>query len=463
MRFDCLSIFPEYFSVLHLSLMGKAAESGIVSFHVHDVRSVAQDRHRTVDDTPYGGGAGMVMRADIWGKIIDPLLEETVETQVAPQMSSGESEQRDVRRILAIPTPSGVPLTQEIVRDLARADHIIIACGRYEGIDSRVAVHYEERGVEVREFSIGDYVLNGGEVAALVLMESVCRLLDGFMGNPHSLDEESYEGGLLEYPVYTKPRMWRDLEVPEVLLSGNHARIEQWREGESIDKTAARRPDLLTRVDPFSLRTATKERLVERGYAVRRQGEVHAVRLRVAECTDAGKLSELAARTFPLACPENLPKSAIDAFIEAELSPDSFRTMLEDPAHHRILLAQVGQELVGYTLCILAGRWDNPKGLGRSGVIDPCAAYMSKCYVDQQWQGSGVAGALLEAAVKDLLALPKEVRPPQLVLGTNEANKRAQHFYKRHGFRKGGKRRFIVGGVENRDVVLVRDLTLLET
>lgn len=201
MRFDLISIFPDYFAPLRLSLMGKAEDAGLVQLHAHDLRDWATGKHRSVDDTPYGGGAGMVMRADVWARALDDVLSVPLAARGA------EDAPASPRRVVAIPTPSGTPLTQPRVEDLARADQIIVACGRYEGIDARVAEHYHGVGVEVVEFSIGDYVLNGGEVAAMVLTEAVARLLDGFMGNPDSLVEESHSGaGLLEYPVFTKDR-----------------------------------------------------------------------------------------------------------------------------------------------------------------------------------------------------------------------------------------------------------------
>lgn len=222
---DVLTIFPEYLAPLDLSLVGKAREKGLVSLDVHNLRDWTTDRHRTVDDTPYGGGAGMVMRPDVWGKALDDF--HTPDSHVL------------------IPTPAGEPLTQRMAEELAGDQHLIIACGRYEGIDSRVAQHYASRG-KLTEFSIGDYVLNGGEVAAMVLVEAVARLVPGVLGNPESLVEESHNSrGTLEAPVYTKPPQWRDIDVPEVLASGNHAAIAQWREEQSQLRTARIRPDLL--------------------------------------------------------------------------------------------------------------------------------------------------------------------------------------------------------------------------
>jgi tRNA (guanine37-N1)-methyltransferase len=226
MRIDVLTIFPEYLAPLGLSLAGKARESGLLDVRVHDLRDWAHDRHRTVDDTPYGGGAGMVMKPEPWGEALDAVLESST-----------------ARPTLVVPTPSGVPFTQAAAAELAGREQLVFACGRYEGIDQRVLDHAATR-MEVLEVSLGDYVLNGGEVAALVVVEAVARLLPGFMGNAESLVEESHEGGLLEYPVYTKPATWRDLDVPEVLLSGDHARIAAWRHEQALRRTAERRPDL---------------------------------------------------------------------------------------------------------------------------------------------------------------------------------------------------------------------------
>lgn len=231
MRIDVITIFPDYLAPLELSLLGRARAAGLVNVTTHDLRDFTSDRHHTVDDTPYGGGAGMVMKPEPWGEAIDAL--------VADRAGSPR---------LVVPTPSGVPFSQPKAEQLAAADRLIFACGRYEGIDARVVDHYQER-MPVDEISIGDYVLNGGEVAAMVIIEAVARLVPGFMGNPASLAEESHQtgdgGGLLEYPVYTKPPSWRGLEVPEVLLSGHHAAIESWRRDQARRRTAARRPDLL--------------------------------------------------------------------------------------------------------------------------------------------------------------------------------------------------------------------------
>ena len=225
MRIDLISIFPEYLAPLGLSLTGKAQVNGLLDVRVHDLRDWTTDRHRTVDDTPYGGGAGMVMKAEPWGEALDAVA--------APGS----------RATLVVPTPSGAPFTQRVAADLASREQLVFACGRYEGIDQRVMDDAASR-MEVRELSVGDYVLNGGEVAALAIVEAVVRLLPGFMGNAGSLTEESHVDGLLEYPVFTRPATWRGHAVPDVLLAGDHARIARWRRAESGRRTAERRPDL---------------------------------------------------------------------------------------------------------------------------------------------------------------------------------------------------------------------------
>jgi tRNA (guanine37-N1)-methyltransferase len=232
-RLDYLTIFPDYLAPLSLSLPGKAIDTGLLDVHVHDLRQWTHDRHRTVDDTPYGGGAGMVMKPEPFGEAFDHLG------------IGGDGEEQRVTVVFT--TPSGEPFTQQLATELATRRRLVFACGRYEGIDQRVLDH-ARTVAEVREISIGDYVLNGGEVAALAITEAVVRLLPGFMGNAESLREESHTGegsGLLEYPVYTKPASWRGYDVPPVLLSGDHGRIAAWRHEQRLRRTAERRPDLL--------------------------------------------------------------------------------------------------------------------------------------------------------------------------------------------------------------------------
>lgn len=215
MDIDAVTIFPDYFAPLQLSLIGKAQESGILDIAVHDLREFTDDNHHSVDDTPYGGGAGMVMKAEVWGEALDPLMTPNSD--------------------LIILTPAGKLFDQRIAEELSKSSHLIFACGRYEGIDARVGEYYSQesfvaQGIKVREVSIGNYVLGGGEVAALVMIEAITRLLPGVIGNPDSLVEESHaEEGFVEYPNYTKPQVWREIAVPEILLSGNHAAIATWR------------------------------------------------------------------------------------------------------------------------------------------------------------------------------------------------------------------------------------------
>jgi len=260
MRIDVVSIFPEYLAPLELSLVGKARAAGILDLHVHDLRGWTTDRHRTVDDTPFGGGAGMVMRPDVWGTALDEVLGS---------VAAGPAEPRTTAH-LVIPTPSGAPFTQRIAEQLAGEQHLVFACGRYEGIDARVAEHYRDAGVVVSELSIGDYVLSGGEAAALVVIEAVARLLPGVVGNPESLVEESHgDAGLLEYPVYTKPSTWAGLAVPDILMTGHHARIARWRRDVALERTVERRPDLARALDPTLLDAADLDTLSVLGWEVR--------------------------------------------------------------------------------------------------------------------------------------------------------------------------------------------------
>ncbi|WP_306231231.1 tRNA (guanosine(37)-N1)-methyltransferase TrmD [Agrococcus beijingensis] len=236
MQIDIVTIFPEFFGVLDVSLLGKARRERLLELGVHDLRDFTHDRHRTVDDTPYGGGAGMVMRPEPWGEAFDALLGP------AQADEHGEPERSDA--LVVFTTPAGVPFTQALARELATERRIVFACGRYEGIDSRVAEHVATRA-RVLEVSLGDYVLNGGEVAAMAMIEAIGRLVPGVVGNPESLVEESHEAGLLEHPTYTKPQAWRGLEVPDVLRSGNHAAIAAWRREQALERTRRVRPDLL--------------------------------------------------------------------------------------------------------------------------------------------------------------------------------------------------------------------------
>jgi tRNA (guanine37-N1)-methyltransferase len=298
MRVDVVTIFPDYFGPasgvggpLGVSLIGKAAARGDVAFHIHDLRQWATDVHHTVDDTPFGGGPGMVMKADVWGAALDAILSDKSQSSAnpstplattpstpinspaepsnalspderstlsAPSASSPAPPIPAVSSVtgarLVVPTPSGVPFTQEMALAYAGERHLVFACGRYEGIDARVVEDARARGMAVDEVSIGDYVLAGGEAAVVVIVEAVCRLLPGVLGNERSVSDDSFGGGggsmhgLLEGPVYTRPRAWRGNEVPAVLLSGDHAAIARWQRDEALRRTAERRPDLIRRL-----------------------------------------------------------------------------------------------------------------------------------------------------------------------------------------------------------------------
>ncbi len=224
MRIDAISIFPDFFQVLDISLLGKAQQESLIRFKAHDLRAFTEDKHRTVDDTPFGGGAGMLMKPEPWGLALDSVLTENT--------------------VVVFPSPAGAPFTQATARELSGKEHLVFACGRYEGIDQRV-MEYAGTRAPVREISLGDYVLNGGEVAAVAMIEAIARLIPGVIGNALSLDEESHSQGLLEYPSYTKPASWRGMDVPEVLLSGNHAEIAKWRKEQALEKTRRIRPDLI--------------------------------------------------------------------------------------------------------------------------------------------------------------------------------------------------------------------------
>jgi len=229
-RIDVVTIFPAFFDVLEVSLLGKARGNGLLDVRVHDLRDHTHDRHRTVDDTPYGGGAGMVMKPEPWGEALDAIAAEAAAAGIRP--------------VFIFPSPAGERFTQATARELSSAPHLVFGCGRYEGIDERVFDYAATLG-EVRLVSLGDYVLNGGEVAAMAMIEAIGRLVPGVVGNPASLVEESHEDGLLEYPSYTKPSSWRGRDVPPVLLSGNHGAVATWRHEQQVERTKQRRPDLL--------------------------------------------------------------------------------------------------------------------------------------------------------------------------------------------------------------------------
>jgi tRNA (guanine37-N1)-methyltransferase len=291
MRIDIVTIFPDYFGPvdsggrvgasgpLGVSLIGKAGARGDIDFRVHDLRRWTTDIHHAVDDSPFGGGPGMVMKPDVWGEALDAVLAEAAPTSV-PGAEAAEATTASAR--LVVPAPSGMPFTQELASAYAAESHLVFACGRYEGIDSRVVADARTRMV-VDEVSIGDYVLAGGEAAVAVIVEAVCRLLPGVLGNEQSAADDSFGGaggamsGLLEGPVYTRPRSWRGLEVPDVLLSGHHRAIARWQRDEALRRTAANRPDLIralaTAADGLDKRD--RQVLAEAGFPVDGESMAH--------------------------------------------------------------------------------------------------------------------------------------------------------------------------------------------
>ncbi|HEX2144195.1 MAG TPA: tRNA (guanosine(37)-N1)-methyltransferase TrmD [Glycomyces sp.] len=249
MKIDVVTVFPEYLAPLDLSLIGRARERGLIDLNVHDLRRWTHDVHHSVDGAPAGGGAGMVMKPQPWGECFDELIP-------------GEAKPR-----LLVTSPAGRPFTQALAHELAAEPWLMFACGRYEGIDQRV-VDYAAESMEVTEVSIGDYVLFGGEVAVLAIVEAVARLVPGVLGNAASLDDESHNDGLLEAPAYTRPAEWRGHEIPPVLLSGDHGKVDRWRRDQALLRTAVARPDLLERLGPGSLDKRDRLLLEEAGFAV---------------------------------------------------------------------------------------------------------------------------------------------------------------------------------------------------
>jgi tRNA (guanine37-N1)-methyltransferase len=392
MRLDVFSIFPEYLAALDVSLVGKAAKSGLLDVRVHDLRDWTHDRHRTVDDTPYGGGAGMVMKPDPWGEAFDTVMP-----------GDGPTQPR-----LIVPTPAGRPFSQDLAYELAAEPWLAFACGRYEGIDGRVAAYAAER-MRVDEVSIGDYVLNGGEVAVLVMVEAIARLLPGVIGNPESLAEESHSGhGLLEYPVYTKPPAWRGHEVPEVLLSGNHKLISEWRHEESVRRTAERRPDLLAAW----------------GSSIPAEDDpVAEVRVLPATPADAGELLTLQRAAF-IAEAQIYGDLAIPPLLESlEQCVDRF-------AQGPVWKAMAGSRIVGSVQ------------LG----IDGSVGHIARLMVAPDWQRQGIAAKLLQVAEK---TAPAEVTTYELTTGAE--SERNLQLYRNAGYRETGREQ----QTENVELVLL--------
>ena len=396
MRIDVVTIFPDYLRPLDLSLPGRARAAGLLDLRVHDLRQWTTDRHRTVDDTPYGGGAGMVMRPEPWGAALDTILAGATDSPEHPDGAPAP--------VLVVPTPSGVPLTQPLAAGLAAEPWLVVACGRYEGIDQRVVDHAATRA-RVVEVSLGDYVLNGGEVAALVLVEAVARLLPGFMGNAESLVHESHgEDRLLEGPVYTKPERWRGLDVPPVLLSGDHARIAAWRHSEAVHRTVARRPDL---AHPSRLLTAADPDGSTGGPTDGPAGGLAGAELRTAVVADAGELL-----TLQRAC-----------WLQEAVANDS----LDIPALHESL-EDVRAELDRWLTLVV--RHEGRLVASVRGRQDGTTWFVGRLMVAPDLQGHGLGRLLLERIEA---AAPDGTDSVALVTGVrSEAN---QRMYRRAGFR----------------------------
>ncbi len=377
MRIDVLSIFPDYLAPLDLSLIGRARRVGLLEVHTHDLRDWTHDRQRTVDDTPYGGGAGMVMRPEPWGEALDEVCRAAGPDR-APH--------------LLVPGPGGTPFTQATARALAAEPWLVFACGRYEGIDDRVVQEYTER-MPVSVLSLGDYVLGGGEVAALAMIEAIARLVPGVIGNAESLVEESHTGGLLEYPVYTKPAVWRGREVPAVLRSGDHGAIAGWRQQQRLERTAARRPDLATAADALQVDAALQD--------------LGGLQLRVAVPADAGEILTLSRACWLQEGREH------DSFAIPALSED-LDDVREGLSHWRTWVVRAEGRLVGSVRARREGaHWD-----------------IGRLMVAPDLQGRGLGRALLEFAEA---AAPDDVTGYVLMTGARSRDN--LRMYRRAGYR----------------------------
>ena len=372
MRCDIISIFPEYLEPLNLSLPGQAQRKGLLDVTVHNLRDFTHDRHHTVDDTPYGGGAGMVMKPQPWWEALEHVRGLHTGTPT-----------------LIVPGPGGEVLNQELARELAQEDWMIFACGRYEGIDERV---YEAAAevMPVRVISLGDYVLNGGEVAVLAMIEASARLLPGFMGNAESLVEESHEDGLLEYPVYTKPASWMGRDVPSVLLSGDHQKVADWRHQQRLERTAARRPDLLPQA--ASVEFATTDLT-----------DVDDVRIEIAQPRDTGELL-----TLSLA-------SASGAGLAGAAGDESFESLRQSLSEHTTYVLRSQGRIIGSVRARTSGEkhWE-----------------ISRIVVAPDLAGRGIDRVLLEHI--------QQVAPSQaseFVLLTGPLEAETQRMVKKAGFR----------------------------
>ncbi|WP_188835872.1 tRNA (guanosine(37)-N1)-methyltransferase TrmD [Flexivirga endophytica] len=383
MRIDVVTIFPDYLAPLGISLIGKAQRDGRIELQVHDLREFTHDRHRTVDDTPYGGGAGMVMKPEPWGEALESIARQAV-ARGLPKTPAAR------RPTLIIPGPGGERFDQTIARDLAQRDHLVFACGRYEGIDERV---YESAAADfdVRILSLGDYVLNGGEVATLAMTEAIARLIPGVIGNAQSLVEESHEDGLLEYPVYTKPEHWRGFSVPEVLLSGDHGRIAAWRHEQRLQRTAARRPDLL----PPTAAAGAPD-----------------LDITVATPADAGELL-----TMTHAC--WLREGIVNRSLDIPAQHETLESLIESLREWTTYVARLDGRLVG-----------SVRGCLRTSAEGDSEWDIGRLMVAPDLRGRGFGRALLDFILQ---AAPEEVASYSLTTGVHSEDN--QRMYRKAGFR----------------------------
>ena len=427
MHFSILTIFPQFFSALDCSLVGKAQERGIIRVDVHNLRDWTSDVHHSVDDVPYGGGAGMVMRPQVWAAAVDSVR------------GAGKA-------VLAVPSPAGKPLRQNDLLRLSRARQIIIACGRYEGIDSRVTQYYaQQRDLEVFEYSLGDYVLNGGEVAAVALVEGVSRLLPKMVGNPDSLAEESHGAeGILEYPISTRPAVFRGIRVPEVLTSGKHGAVERWRRDEALRRTCRRRPDLIQNLSCARLGARDLEVLAEYGWFAG-PGETRLCK------TEFGKAD--------FAGPGEARPGSLPAFSQMCASA-------ADLGAQYVYTAVYEGKTVACAFVSAAGECVSPKN-GEDGHSPACVL---QPVFDPAWDTDRFRVGFTARSVRALRSEAENLAYSCLYLRVEKGNRDLQRYYRSLGFRQvrgifpaavsGNEGNHIAGGREKTDITMVFPLSV---
>ncbi|WP_353066396.1 tRNA (guanosine(37)-N1)-methyltransferase TrmD [Arcanobacterium hippocoleae] len=384
--------------------------------------------------------------------------------------------------MLAIPSPAGKQLQQADLHRLAQASQVVLACGRYEGIDARIAQYYGAKpDFQVFEFSLGDYVLNGGEVAAIALIEGISRLLPGMVGNPQSLVEESHgAAGLLEYPNYTRPGDFRGIPVPEILTSGNHGAIARWRKDRALERTACSRPDLIEKLNAADLDRKDRSKLAELGWFIAKE-ELHPVKLkyRRAAVADAFRLSEFAMRTWPDSCPTGMDQTVISQYIAKNLDPSAFEKYLADPLRFLVYVAEVetagssvtagAGEIAAYVLIEITFEQDGVVDAHDGAPVDFAYAdiqrdgpliYLSKFYIARNWRGSGIFKQFANWCFAQTAAVLSDFPQPYIWLLTDIGNRHQQRAYRAIDFAHSGKCQFSIGDVSNTDVTMVRPLNM---